>query len=199
MKPVSLLLILVLTTLTALTACGGEGSEPGGTVHTAPGGAEFNDADAEFATTMLQHHAHALHLVDLTLGRRLGPEVRGLVEQVRSTRATEIQQLTTWLTDWERPVPETVRDHANAHGDGHGEVGDDLPGVPDADDLAALDSATDFERAWLELMVEHHEGALELAEDEVEDGHAREVRDLAGQMVRAQEAELETMATLLAR
>ena len=76
---------------------------------------EHNDADVEFASNMLQHHAQALSMVDLTRGRTLDPEVQQLAEQIRDAQAPEIEIFTDWLTDWDEEVPETVRDAMTFH------------------------------------------------------------------------------------
>lgn len=193
-------LLLAATTLLALGACGDDGDDgPEHAVRTAPNGAEFNDADSEFATDMIQHHAQALAMVDLTLGRRLDPEVRRLAEDIRMAQAPEIAQLTGWLTDWDRPVPETVRDHANAHGDGHGAIDEDMPGMMSAEDMSALEAARgeEFRRLWLEMMVEHHQGAVEMARTEQDEGHFGPAVDLAEEIESAQEREIATMEELL--
>ncbi|HEY0775417.1 MAG TPA: DUF305 domain-containing protein, partial [Nocardioidaceae bacterium] len=79
------------------------------------GGEGFNDADVDFTTDMIQHHAQALSMVDLTMGRGLDPEMVELTEQIRAAQAPEIEKMVDWLEEWDQPVPETSRDHANAH------------------------------------------------------------------------------------
>jgi uncharacterized protein (DUF305 family) len=111
-----------------------------------------------------------------------------------------------WLTEWGEEVPETMRDHANAGHDmgdmsdtmddmGHG----DMPGMMTAEDMDALENASDaeFQDMWLEMMVEHHEGAVEMAQAEQEDGQYKDAVDLAGQIIDAQNKEIDTMNGLL--
>ena len=89
------------------------------------------------------HHAQALSMVDLTMERPLDPEVQQLTERIREAQAPEIQTFSGWLTDWDEEIPETVRDHANAHGDHDmgGDTGTDMPGMMTADDMTALEEA----------------------------------------------------------
>ena len=75
---------------------------------------DHNDADVAFATDMIQHHAQALSMVDLTEGRTLDPEVKQLAEDIRATQAPEIEKMADWLQDWDEKVPATMRDHSNA-------------------------------------------------------------------------------------
>ena len=74
-----------------------------------------------------------------------------------------------------------------------------MPGMMTADDMDALENASDaeFQDMWLEMMVEHHEGAVEMAETEQEDGQYTPAVDLAGQIIDAQTQEIETMQGLL--
>lgn len=189
--------VAVALTLT-LAACGSGGDESDGKA--------FNDADVDFASDMIQHHAQALEMVDLTLGRDLSPETAALTEEIRAAQAPEIERMADWLEDWGQPVPATSRDHANAHADEHGgsdgaAMDADMPGMMSAEEMSALESAPDaeFEDLWLQMMVEHHQGAVEMAETEVDEGkHAKAVA-LAEDIVAAQEQEIATMQDLLAR
>ena len=81
----------------SLTACGSDAAEPSAD-RTAPNGEVFNDADVEFATAMIPHHAQALEMVDLTVGRDLSPEVSALAAQIQAAQAPEVEQMTDWLT-----------------------------------------------------------------------------------------------------
>jgi uncharacterized protein (DUF305 family) len=149
---------------------------------------EHNDADVAFATDMIQHHAQALSMVDLTLGRPLDPQVQRLADGIREAQTPEIETMSDWLTDWDVEVPATMRDHLHAdHGGG------------DAD-LQALEKASDagFQTRWLELMVEHHEGAVEMAEAEQSDGRYEPAVELAGTIIETQQAEIDRMRSLLA-
>ena len=167
---------------------------------------EHNDADVTFASDMITHHAQALSMVDLTLDRPLDPEVQALAEDIRAAQGPEIETMADWLTKWGEEVPETMRDHANAGHDMDDMADDmddmdhdDMPGMMTADDMDALENASDseFQDMWLEMMVEHHEGAVEMAETEQEDGQFKDAVDLAGQIIDAQTQEIDTMQGLL--
>lgn len=182
----------------ALTACG---SEENSDHHASaiPAGEEFNQADVDFATHMIQHHAQALAMVDLTRGRELSPQVQRLADEILMAQGPEIELMTDWLTAWDQPVPETVRDHANAHGDGSGGIDEDMPGAMTEEAMAALEDAPDdeFEQLWLEMMIEHHAGALDMAKDEQADGTFKPALRLAESIESAQQQEIATMEDLL--
>jgi len=179
-----------------LTLAGCSASEP------STDGNAYNDADVDFASDMIQHHAQALQMVDLTLGRKLDAEVVTLTEQIRTAQAPEIEKMADWLEDWDQPVPETSRDHANAHAQEHGEsveMDTDMPGMLSAKELETLESASgpEFQTMWLEMMIEHHEGAVEMAEAEVDEGSNAKAVALAEDIIRTQEDEISTMQDLL--
>jgi len=144
-------------------------------------------------------------MVDLTRNRPLDPEVQQLAEQIRDAQAPEIETFTDWLTDWDEEIPETMRDHANAGhdmddmGDSMEGMDSDMPGMMSADDMTALKDASDadFQTMWLEMMVEHHEGAVEMAQTETEDGQYKPAIDLADTIVSSQTEEIDTMKGLL--
>ena len=180
-----------------LAGCGDDepADEPAGTSATA-----HNDADVAFAGEMIQHHAQALAMVDLTVGRELDPEIQAIAESIRAAQGPEIETMTDWLTEWDEPIPATVRDHLNAegHGDHGDDTGMDMPGMMSADEMAALGAASDaeFGDLFVTMMIEHHEGAVEMAQAEQEDGRYEPAVTLAEQIESGQAAEIETMQML---
>jgi uncharacterized protein (DUF305 family) len=199
----------ILGTLTlglalTLTACGNE-DEPSGDTSAQVSGTDHNDADVAFATDMIQHHAQALSMVDLTVDRDLDPEVQQLADDIREAQGPEIETMSDWLQDWDEEIPETMRDHSNAGHDMEG-MGDSMegmesgmPGMMTAEDFEELENASDadFQTMWLEMMIEHHEGAVEMARQQQEDGQYEPAVDLAGDVIDTQTAEIEDMEALL--
>jgi uncharacterized protein (DUF305 family) len=201
--------VLPLLLLTTLTACGDDATPQ------VLSDTEHSAQDVAFAGEMLQHHAQALAMVDLTLERRLEADVAALTEQIRDAQAPEIELMTDWLVAWDEPVPATVRDHSLAgHGDhspseamaelegreaheGH-DTGS-MPGMLTSAQLASLEEASDqeFTALWLELMIAHHEGAVEMAQAQQATGTFRPAVELAEEIERSQTVEIETMRGLL--
>ena len=182
----------------SLSACGED--EPAD--RPAASQTEHNDADVEFAQAMIPHHAQALAMVDLTRGRQLDPEVQELADAIMAAQAPEIETMTDWLTSWDEEIPETARDHMNAegHGAGHGDMGDmgDMPGMMSREEMSELDAADDaeFQDMWLEMMVEHHRGAIEMAQAEQADGRYQPALDLAEDIETGQTEEISVMEKL---
>ncbi len=197
-RPTRILAMLTLGLALTLTACGNDEATP--EASTRVSATEHNDADVSFASDMVQHHAQALSMVDLTVDRTLDPEVHQLAEAIRGAQGPEIETMTNWLQDWDQPVPETMRDHANADSGGMDAMGDsDMPGMMSGDDFTQLEDASDadFQTMWLQMMLAHHEGAVEMAQTEQSDGQYQDAVDLAGSVVDTQTAEIDQMKALL--
>lgn len=199
-KAAAAVLALVLT-------AGGCGSDDAGS-GSSLSATEHNEADVAFATDMIQHHAQALSMVDLTMGRPLDPEVEQLAEDIRAAQGPEIESMSDWLTAWGEEVPPTMRDHSHAghDTDGMGESMEgmdnaEMPGMMSAEEMTALEEAPDaeFQSMWLEMMIEHHEGAIEMAEQQQDDGRYRPAVELAASIIEAQQAEIDAMESMLDR
>jgi uncharacterized protein (DUF305 family) len=188
----------------ALAACAddSDGDSSATDQQTASNGDVFNGADVTFATDMIPHHAQAIEMVTLTDTRTLDPAVKQLAESIRDAQAPEVETMVDWLTAWGEEIPETSLDHTNA---GH-DMGDmpsmessDMPGMMSSDDMRALANASDdeFQDMWLEMMMEHHEGAIEMAKTERADGMFPAALSLAESIESSQQAEIEQIKTLL--
>ena len=116
----------------------------------------------------------------------------------------EIDVYLRWLADHGlgadgRPDDRAGGDHDDDHADG-GHGGDmSMPGIATAQDLAALEAAdgAEFDRLWLELMIEHHEGALEMAAEREPTGTNLRVGELAADVTVTQLDEITTMEKVL--
>ncbi|MEV0647369.1 DUF305 domain-containing protein [Phytomonospora sp. NPDC050363] len=179
----------------ALAACGAksdgmEGMDHGGG-HEEPApstSAAFNSADVMFAQMMIPHHRQAVEMAVLAETRAQDPEVKALAAAIKGAQDPEIATLTGWLTAWGQPLEAPT---------GHGS----MPGILSAEDMENLAAAsgTAFDRAFSELMIAHHEGAITMAEEERAKGQNPDAVALAGTIATAQTAEIEQMRAILAR
>ncbi|MFC5730578.1 MULTISPECIES: DUF305 domain-containing protein [Nocardioides] len=190
--------LIAATALLSLAACGGGDAtdEESLATETARNGDVYNTADVEFATAMIPLHAEALAMVDVSLDRDLSPEARAVADEVQIEASTEVQEMTAWLTSWDKPIPETVRDHVNAgHGDEHA---DDHEAA--SEDLADLEAASgsEFEALWIDLMIENHEEAITVAETQQTAGIFEPAVDLAGSIATAHSDRVDRLAALRA-
>ena len=199
-------LSLVTTTLAAaalVAACSsGEShsSMSDTSKQTIPESANFNATDVGFAQGMIPHHAQAVEMADLALEKSTNADVLALAKQIKASQNPEIQTMSGWLQSWGQKVPSTD----SMSGGGHDMTdmgGMMMDGMMTEADMKKLESSsgTAFDRLWMELMIQHHEGAVRMSEDELKDGKNPDVKALAQTIVTSQQAEISTMNSLLAK
>lgn len=176
-----------------LAGCADTDDDAGsGAAEVAQENADVNEADVMFATMMLPHHEQAIEMSDIVLEKDdVDPDVRALAEQIKAAQGPEIEQLEGWLEEWGADADDMG---SMDHGD-HGS----MSGMMSEADLEELRSADGQEasRLFLEQMIEHHRGAVEMAETQVEDGRSPEAVELARTIVETQNEEIEQMESLL--
>lgn len=187
---------LLALVLTVAASCSGtrEGpSSPPPVTMSSPG--TYTQADVAFMTGMIHHHGQALDMVALVPERSRSESVRTLAARIDATQRDEIRRMSAWLEarGETAPEPESYRDHI-AHGMR-------MPGMLSPEQMQQLTSATgdDFDRLFLEYMIQHHEGALVMVSDLQRDGGGigGEIYILAADVDADQRAEIARMQSLL--
>lgn len=188
-----------------LAACGSDGSPPAhpdpgnarkaaasATVSSRPAAGAHNATDVDFATDMIPHHAQAVFLARLARTRATTGALRSLGRRIAAEQAPEIVQLSGWLRGWRESVP------SGSYEVGLG-GGVTAPGMVDDAGMTGLMDATGtgFDRRWLTMMINHHRGAVAMAETELADGRNPDARKFARAVVAMQTAEIATMQALL--
>jgi uncharacterized protein (DUF305 family) len=190
--------LMALAPLALLACGGGDDAESGASsdVVTAEAdtgaSAAVGGADVEFAQGMIAHHEQAIEMAEIALDPSVGarPEVVDLATRIRAAQDPEIDQMTAWLDGWGESV-------AMDTSDGHDMSS--MAGMMSVEQMDALAQATgaDFDRMWLEMMIEHHEGAIVMAEEAAASGTDAGVLALAAEIVATQQAEIDEMRALL--
>jgi uncharacterized protein (DUF305 family) len=190
-----------------LSACGSSndhGSMPGmgAATNAAPTGsatATFTDADVAFAQHMIPHHQQAVAMAALADTRATDPEVKTLAEQIKATQDPEITKMAGWLSAWGKPAPGASMSGMDMGGMDMGDGS--MPGMMSDADMTKLGAAsgTNFDTQFLQMMIEHHQGAISMANDEVAGGKNPDATTLARQIITSQQAEINTMKKILAR
>ncbi|MFF3837582.1 DUF305 domain-containing protein [Streptomyces sp. NPDC001930] len=160
-------------------------------VAAAPGA--FNDADVMFAQMMIPHHEQALEMAKLAEGRAEDPEVKKLVTAIEQAQDPEIQKMKAWLKGWGKPES---AGHGAGGGGGHGMAG--MMSEQDMKDLAAVKGKA-FDRTFAELMIAHHNGAVDMAKEEQRNGENPTAKALADDVVRTQSDEVAALRKILDR
>nr|WSZ13725.1 DUF305 domain-containing protein [Streptomyces canus] len=187
---------LTVTAVFALAACGG-GDDSGSAASSPSVSAEssagaHNAQDVSFAQGMIPHHQQAIEMAELADGRAASAQVKDLAARVEKAQGPEITTMTGWLKAWDEKVPESMpgMDHSGMDG---------MAGMMDSADMGKLKKASgkDFDSMFLTMMVEHHEGAVEMATTEKAKGEDKAATAMAGDIVTAQNAEISEMKKLL--
>lgn len=183
---------LALSAVLLLSGCAtgtDDGSMPGMDHGSSPS-AGVDDADVMFASMMIVHHEQAIEMSDIVLAASgIDPAVTELAQRIKAAQGPEIEQLEDWLDEWG-----VSSDDRDASGMDHGD------GMMSAEDLVALRDADGSEasRLFLEQMIMHHEGAVEMAQAQVDEGSDPEAVELAQAIIDAQTEEIQEMTDLLA-
>uniref|UniRef100_A0A5Q5BH60 DUF305 domain-containing protein n=2 Tax=unclassified Mycobacterium TaxID=2642494 RepID=A0A5Q5BH60_MYCSS len=175
--------------------------------------ANHNDADVTFAQGMIPHHQQAVEMSDMLLGKQgINPDVVALANEIKNAQGPEIEQMQGWLQEWgasSTPAP-TSTGMPGHNMPGHqmpadGNMGD-MPGMAGGGhgmmseaDMAALQNAQGDEasRLFLTQMIEHHKGAITMAQQEIDNGQYSEAVEMARNIVSSQQKEIDTMQGML--
>lgn len=188
----------ILATALVLAGCsdtGGsdmDGMDHGSSASSSPsasaeaGDAVFNDADVTFAMEMVMHHQQAIEMSDALLAKDgVHPDVVALAERIKAAQGPEIETMNQWLEDWGQDTEMGGMEHGG--------------GMMSEEDMAALEDA-DGETAsslFLEQMIMHHQGAIDMAQTQIDNGKNPDAVALAQKIVEDQTAEITEMQELL--
>ena len=154
-----------------------------------------NDADVTFAQQMIPHHQQAIEMAELAETRAESQEVKDLAADIEAAQGPEIETMTSWLESWGEDVPDE-----GMSGMDHGDMSsDEMTGMMSEEDMSELKNASgaEFDQMFLTMMIEHHEGAIEMAQTEQADGEFPDATALAEDIETAQTEEIQTMQALL--
>jgi uncharacterized protein (DUF305 family) len=189
-------LFVALFAALLLTSCSGstdhtethQADEPAATAQP-PG---FNAEDHAFATTMIPHHEQAIELAALAPQRSTNADLIALAAKISAEQEPEIKALRVFLVQWD----ENPEDNTSHGGDGdHGA----MAGMVDEATMTKLQSlqGAQFDTLWLQSMISHHEGAIDMAKAEVADGQNDDIKRMAQTMIDTQQAEITQMNQML--
>ncbi len=141
----------------------------------------YTNADVEFMTGMIHHHAQAITISRWAVSHGATPAVQRLTARIINAQTDEIKLMRTWLGDRLQPAPQvdstgnvTMPGMSHTSGDidfhaGHGAAVNaqgqmEMPGMLTAAQLKELDAARgpEFDRLFLSNMIQHHRGAVEM-------------------------------------
>jgi uncharacterized protein (DUF305 family) len=191
-------LIVVPVAALTLTACGGSDNKHAGhsmnghsmgpsmSMSSGPATAGHNAQDVMFAQMMIPHHQQAITMAKQAATKASSPEVKKLAAQIENAQQPEIDKMTGWLKAWGASMPSRGGMHMGE-------------GMMSEQDMRRLDtlSGKAFDKAFLQMMIQHHEGAVAMARTEQAQGSNADAKALAGSIISSQSAEITTMRNLL--
>jgi uncharacterized protein (DUF305 family) len=194
----SLIGVAAAAAIALLAGCSGN-NDMAGTNHssTAPaptsGQAAGNNADdITFAQGMVPHHQQAIDMAKLVPTRSQNPKVLDLAKKVEAAQDPEIKKMNEWLKTWGASASTSMpgMDHGSMPG---------MSGMMSAADMKMLEQAKGaaFDKMWLEMMIKHHEGAVEMAKTELAKGSSADAKKLAQDIIDAQQKEITEMQGML--
>jgi uncharacterized protein (DUF305 family) len=158
-----------------------------------PPGASYTVADVEFMQGMIAHHAQAIHMSRMAEAHRANPRVLKLATKIDQSQVAEIRLMQEWLVYYGQVAPDTSSWRTMT-----------MPGMLTEAQLKTLDAAigVEFDRALLTLMIQHHEGALQMVADlfaKPGAGQEIDVNVFANDVVTVQTAEIGVMRQMLSQ
>jgi uncharacterized protein (DUF305 family) len=192
--------IAALGIAAALTACGdtsdagsaSSGMDMDSSSPASPSSSAGAEADIAFAQLMVPHHQQAVEMASLALKYGKSQDVKALAAQIQDAQSPEIEQMAGWLEDWGVPMEMDEGNH-----DMGGMTGSGMMSEEDMGTLASM-RGEDFDQMWLRMMISHHEGAIQMAQDVLAQSSSEEVKTLAQSVIDGQTAEIDTMQQLFA-
>jgi uncharacterized protein (DUF305 family) len=147
-----------------------------------------NAADVKYVQDMVIHHRQALDMALLAPSRADSAKLKSLADRIKAAQGPEIQYMSTWLREQEQQVP----DHHAAH--------EGMPGMATPEQIEALKAAKgkDFDRMFLQLMINHHLGAIKMSEQVLSSGSHIKIEELANDVSVTQMAEIRRMQEMQA-
>ena len=144
----------------------------------------FSGTDIMFAQMMIPHHQQAVDMSTLAETHTTNPEILALAKQIKDAQAPEIKQMTAWI------------ESSGAGMDMGHDMG--MGGMLTEEQMAALENAQGaaFDKLYLEGMIGHHQGALQMAKM-IENSDNAEAKELAANIIQSQSAEIDKMKQML--
>ncbi len=182
-----LILLLAAAALGAAGCGGNEGAAPTGQETAAAGQVPF---DRAFIDAMVPHHEAAIEMARDAFDAGLTqPELINIADNIIATQQSEIDQMLEWREQWfgskepgsEESALETLGVSAAEAGMEHGAMD--------------FSMAENVDQAFAEMMIDHHEGAIRMARLAEERAGHDEIKELAEDIIAAQQSEIEIMRT----
>jgi len=177
--------IIIVSVFTPMFRYGGYGMMNWGNNNTQVAGT----IDKHFIEQMIPHHDGAIAMANLALEKAKRPEIKTLATAIIVAQTTEIQSMNGWYKDWfGNAVPKVSTGMM-----GGGMMSQSGMHMGGQEDMKALENATDFDKAFIEEMIPHHQLAIMMA-NMLQSGTNRPLmQQLAKNIIESQSKEIQQM------
>lgn len=145
---------------------------------------EFNRPDVMFMNMMIVHHDQAIEMAELAPNRTENQDILELADNISRAQRAENEQMSEWLNElgYRRPG----RDHRMA-------------GMATQEEMSRLEnsSGSEFDTLFAKLMIEHHQGGIQMARTFSERGRNQELGEMQQEMIEVQTQEIQQMESFL--
>ena len=157
----------------------------------------YSPADVAFMQGMIVHHQQAVDMAGLVAERTNNDAIVKTADRIEASQKDEMTFMREWLEARGEPVQMAQGAH-QGHGGHH-----PMMGMASAEQMAALAAAngTEFDRLFLQLMIAHHKGALDMVErlhDAPGSAYEPVMFEFTNEVVTDQQAEIDRMNVVLA-
>jgi uncharacterized protein (DUF305 family) len=144
--------------------------------------------DRMFLAGMIAHHQGAVDMAKLAQTQAKHAELKTMAGNIITAQEKEITDMNSWQTIWGYPATsgDNMMDHS-AMG-----MENDMAGM--TNELKPL-TGDAFDKKFLELMIEHHQSAIDMAKPGAANAQHEEVKTLANAIVTDQTKEISQMQT----
>jgi uncharacterized protein (DUF305 family) len=167
--------LVALLAVLAVTGCGGDDQTTSN---------QAESTDGAFITAMIPHHESAIEMAKIAQKQAQHPEIAKLADDIVSAQDAEISDMNTMH---QRMFGEP------ADGADHGSLGLDESMMGMSMDMSSLENSKQFDKAFIDAMIPHHQGAIRMARIEIAQGQDQQTKDLAQAIIDAQSREIDEM------
>ncbi|MEO6167772.1 MAG: DUF305 domain-containing protein [Chitinophagales bacterium] len=145
------------------------------------------DFDHDFASMMIDHHQGAIDMAQIEITSGSDEKIKSMAQKIITSQKAEQEKLGVFLSS--HKPGEHGDEHADKHGEGaHNDQMESMEMMMNK--TKGMTMSGDTDKDFVMMMIPHHEAAVKMAEDELTHGHHDELKQMAQQMISAQNAEI---------
>jgi len=173
-------LLLALSLGLALSACDGNNGDTNDaevtrnqeTTSNTTTSTQSTEADQGFIDHMVPHHEMAVMMADDALSKASNPKTKEFARMIKQKQPPEVQQLKNWRQQWYGSAQTPPMDHS---------------------DYQAMSAGPDYDRKWTQMMIEHHQMAVDTSKQTLSTAKRSEIKQLAQKIIDDQSKEIQQL------